>query len=61
MYHFEVDIQVNWPQLKLIINSPFGVRVKDSLYDTALSNFEVELKNTLQQTINQILQRRKDL
>jgi hypothetical protein len=59
MNHFEVDIQINWPRLKMIINSPRGVNVTTSLYDTALTNFEVQVRNTLQQIVNDIIKRRK--
>jgi len=60
MYHFEVDvIESRWPKLKMIINGPGGVRSIEAPYDTALTQFEVHVKNTLQQSVNNIIQRRK--
>jgi hypothetical protein len=60
MFNFDVTVHVQWPKLKLIINSPRGVKVVESMYDTALTNFEVHVRNELQSTINQILKRRSD-
>ncbi len=61
MPHFEVDIQVSWPKLKLIINSPTGVSVTESYYDTAQTNFEVQVRNVLNSTLTSIIKRRKEL
>ena len=59
MYHFEVDVIDKWPKLKMIINSSQGVRSLEAPYDTALTQFEVHVRNQLQQTVNNIIQRRK--
>lgn len=60
MYSFEVSIIPQWPKIKLIINGPNGrVQTTESVYDTAFTNFEVHVKNALQSTINEVLQKRK--
>jgi hypothetical protein len=60
MNHFEVDVNVNWPKMKLIINSSKGVSVTESFYDTAISNFEVPVTNLLKTIINEIIKKRKE-
>lgn len=60
MNHFEVDIIPSWPKMKLIIHTPRGVITHESMYDTALVNFEVQVRNVLQQQVNDLIRRRKE-
>jgi|WetSurMetagenome_2_1015567.scaffolds.fasta_scaffold1005322_2 hypothetical protein len=60
MAQFEVVIIPQWPKMKLIINGQRGTTVRESYYDTALANFEVEVRNVLQATITDIMNKRKE-
>jgi hypothetical protein len=60
MNHIEIDVQLQWPKMKLIINGPRGIKVTESFYDTALTNFEVEVRNELQFMVNGVIKKRKE-
>lgn len=57
----EIQIIVidDWPRIKLIIQSPTGVRTESAMYDVAPTVFEPFVKDVVTKAVQTITQKRK--
>lgn len=55
LQQIQITIRDNWPNIKLLVYSGNQLVASDERqYDVALPNFEVRIKNVLQQTVDRI-------
>ena len=55
----EVVIKDEWPHLKLLLISPDRIRQETRIFDVALTEFDVLVRNALQQAVNVVVTHHK--
>lgn len=55
-----VTVRDDWPQIKLFVYAGSQLVVSDTKqYDLAMANFEVKVRNVLQQAVDRVIQSHK--